>query len=625
MTIQPRAALFLVTIVWGLSPAIVVSFRNAFSPSLAASLCVLIAAVCATTVAFGFDRASLRDLRRIRYLSREFLPVIACSFTGFYLYPICYFHALQSAVPVQANIINYSWPAVALVLTPFFAGKRPSVEAYVAVALGLIGTVILVLPMGSFPPLFGGGGAVASSVAVMKLPAYLAAGLGAVSYGTYTALLSQLKVPMIGDPPASRVTIYLCVLLGGAVLHAMTNIGLLANGGWPDHLPAPGQLLSLLGYATVSLAFGYYLWFTAVWRQKIAVSTVTYYLTPAIGTSLLILFNGRAVEFQMLYGFLFVLIGIYFSRADKSIISPLMVASLATLLAWTAANLNLGGDKGRGADAPGFGLISLLTAIFSILASLTLGRVRDRYVGANKLMLEMEGLLQKIAVSVEADSLVGPEILRSAIFLVNVNAESSLGGGLDRDLDEAARKRFDALEAAIKSPAAPAGTREANAQRVAELAQHFTLWRHSKTDGLLPYEWAVIVGLIGALVFASYGVGGHGLDFEIGRAVFIGTAVLIGFGIRDYSAGCPGRLLDFVDLMQGIFRRFGVSPYVPEAVLDNAVLAARTQQRHHRVYTGADARARVVVGNRFALISTWFVVASALAVAGVVTFRRLTS
>ncbi len=189
---------------------------------------------------------------------------------GLFGYHFCLLLALRFAPALEANLVNYLWPVLIVLLSPVvLPGKRLRWGHVVGGLMGLLGTVVLVL----------GRGVV--QLDTRHLFGYALAALAAVMWSTYS-LLTRKVAPF----PTGAVGGF-CLLSGVLALlaHAVLEppIALTASD-W--------SLLLLLGLGPMGAAF--YLWDAALKAgDPRAIGTLAY-LTPLLSTALLATFgDGR--------------------------------------------------------------------------------------------------------------------------------------------------------------------------------------------------------------------------------------------------------------------------------------------------------------------------------------------
>jgi drug/metabolite transporter (DMT)-like permease len=209
---------------------------------------------------------SLFGLRRIRL--RELRPrVLLLGVYGLFAYHFCLFLALRLAPPVEANLINYLWPLLIVVLSPVVlpgAALRPRHLA--GALLGFGGAALLVT-----------GGAVGFSRDALL--GYALAFAAAVIWSTYSLLTRRL-----GDFPTSTISAF-CLVSGVLSLacHAAFE---------PRHALGAGELPWLLAIGLGPMGAAFYLWDRALKRGDPRRIGTLAYLTPLASTVLVALFGG---------------------------------------------------------------------------------------------------------------------------------------------------------------------------------------------------------------------------------------------------------------------------------------------------------------------------------------------
>ncbi|MCK6574359.1 DMT family transporter [Myxococcota bacterium] len=187
---------------------------------------------------------------------------------GLFVYHLCLFLALRWAPPVEANLLNYLWPLLIVLLSPFFIpGVRLGPRAVFAAALAFAGAVLLVT---------GGRWSFHGASA----PGYGLAIAAAVVWATYS-LASKRR----GGFPTSTISAF-CLVDGALALicHAMFEV---------PHAPSGKEwaLLAIAGLGPMGAAF--YLWDRAMSRGDPRTIGTLAYLTPLASTLLLALTAGR--------------------------------------------------------------------------------------------------------------------------------------------------------------------------------------------------------------------------------------------------------------------------------------------------------------------------------------------
>lgn len=220
---------------------------------------LLVGAALVLGSVFGLRRVRLRELRP---------GVLLLGIYGLFAYHFCLFVALRLAPPVEANLINYLWPLLIVVLSPvFLRGSALRPRHVVGALLGFGGAALLVT---------GGGALGFSSNAALGYALALAA---ALIWSTYSLLTKR-----IGDFPTSAISAF-CLASGllSLACHALFE---------PHHAVASAELpwLLLIGLGPMGAAF--YLWDRALKRGDPRRIGTLAYLTPLASTVLVALFGG---------------------------------------------------------------------------------------------------------------------------------------------------------------------------------------------------------------------------------------------------------------------------------------------------------------------------------------------
>lgn len=186
---------------------------------------------------------------------------------GLFGYHLLLFLALRRAPAVEANLINYLWPLLIVVLAPLFVpGLRLTLRHVLAAALGLAGAALVIT----------GGRWTLSSV---YWDGYLLAAGAALAWACYS--LGTRRVPPF---PTAAVGLF-CLLSGLLALgcHALLE---------PAYAPSASQwlLIALLALGPMGAAF--FLWDAALKRGDARAIGALAYLTP-LGSTLALVVSGQ--------------------------------------------------------------------------------------------------------------------------------------------------------------------------------------------------------------------------------------------------------------------------------------------------------------------------------------------
>jgi drug/metabolite transporter (DMT)-like permease len=197
-----------------------------------------------------------------RLTARGLRPgVLLLGVYGLFAYHLCLFLALRRAPAVEANLLNYLWPLLIVVLAPLFlrgVALRP--RHVVGAALGFAGAALLVT-----------GGRLGFDA--RNLPGHALAVAAALIWSTYSLLTKR-----VGSFPTSAVASF---CLASGLLSLALHLAL-----EPRYVPRPAELpwLVLSGLGPMGAAF--YLWDRAMKDGDARVIGTLAYLTPLLSTLL---------------------------------------------------------------------------------------------------------------------------------------------------------------------------------------------------------------------------------------------------------------------------------------------------------------------------------------------------
>lgn len=194
---------------------------------------------------------------------------------GLFGYHALYFAALALAPAVEANLLNYLWPLLIVLLSAPIRGLRLGPARLSGVALGFAGCAVLVGPGASFPP--------------EALPGFLAALGCAVVWSVYSVTSGT---PRIARVPTEAVAGF---CLATAVLAALAHLAF-----EPTVIPDARQWMAalLLGLGPVGAAF--FLWDVGMKRGDPRLLGTLAYAVPVVSTLLLILAGEGVLSLRVL-------------------------------------------------------------------------------------------------------------------------------------------------------------------------------------------------------------------------------------------------------------------------------------------------------------------------------------
>ena len=195
---------------------------------------------------------------------------------GLFGYHFMLFLALQTAPAVEANLVNYLWPLLIVLLSPLFTKSLSLNFRYVLAAIsGFAGAVLAITS--------GGSGFGFSSIEL----GYFFALAAAVIWATYS--LATTKVPRFPTPAIGLFALVSGVLAIGA--HFLFEpAASISTGDW--------LLLLVLGVGPLGGAF--YLWDAALKIGDPRRIGLLAFLTPLLSTALLVVVSGNSLSWQLL-------------------------------------------------------------------------------------------------------------------------------------------------------------------------------------------------------------------------------------------------------------------------------------------------------------------------------------
>ncbi|MDP2000801.1 MAG: DMT family transporter [Rhodoferax sp.] len=207
------------------------------------------------------------------------LSTLALGVYGLFGFHFLLFLALRHAPPVQANLVNYLWPLLMVVLAPVvLPGMRLSAMHVAAALLGFAGAAVVILG--------GSGPAEATPGATDWAWGYVPALGSALIWSTYSLL-------------TRRVAAFPTAAIGGFAL--VSGVLSLLCHVWLEpavELSArDGLLIAIMGLGPMGAAF--FLWDKALKIGDARLIGILSYLTPLLSTALLIAVSGRALTWNV--------------------------------------------------------------------------------------------------------------------------------------------------------------------------------------------------------------------------------------------------------------------------------------------------------------------------------------
>ena len=242
-------------ILWGSLAAIAVALNN-IPPLLMTGLGLIIGSIISLPVA-GFK------IRRILPSSKMLLVGVY----GLFGYHAALFAGLQNAPSVQANLVNYLWPVLIVLLAPLIVvGSKIGLSHVIASILGFSGAALAILS----------GAELVSGFAV----GYLFAFIAALIFSSYSLLIKRFS-----HSPTAAVGGY--SLVGG-----LLAVGAHFVFEQPVEI-SQGQWIWLVLLGLGPLGGSFYLWDYAMKHGSAQRVGTIAFLTPVLSTTILLVVSGQ--------------------------------------------------------------------------------------------------------------------------------------------------------------------------------------------------------------------------------------------------------------------------------------------------------------------------------------------
>lgn len=242
-------------ILWGSLAAIAVALNN-IPPLLMTGLGLIIGSIISLPVA-GFK------IRRILPSSKMLLVGVY----GLFGYHAALFAGLQNAPSVQANLVNYLWPVLIVLLAPLIVvGSKIGLSHVIASILGFSGAALAILS----------GAELVSGFAV----GYLFAFIAALIFSSYSLLIKRFS-----HSPTAAVGGY--SLVGG-----LLAVGAHFVFEQPIEI-SQGQWIWLVLLGLGPLGGSFYLWDYAMKHGSAQRVGTIAFLTPVLSTTILLVVSGQ--------------------------------------------------------------------------------------------------------------------------------------------------------------------------------------------------------------------------------------------------------------------------------------------------------------------------------------------
>jgi len=209
------------------------------------------------------------------------LKLLLVGVTGIFGYHCLLFLALRNAPPVSANLLNYLWPILILLLSPkIFPDISLKKRHYIGGITAFSGAVLVI-----YQP--------SEVISLMYVTGYLYAVFAALIWALYSLLSKKITT-------FSSAMVGLFCLISGAlslIVHFMLELT-------PELTSVDIKKILMLGIGPMGIAF--YCWDSAVKKGDPRIIAVLSYFTPLLSTLFLTLSTQQTVSSQLLYALVFI-------------------------------------------------------------------------------------------------------------------------------------------------------------------------------------------------------------------------------------------------------------------------------------------------------------------------------
>ncbi len=200
-------------------------------------------------------------------------------------YHALYFLALRLAPPAQANLINYLWPLLIVLLSALSGAERLRAAHLAGAAMGLSGTALLILSRDA-----GGSGT--------NPPLGWLAALGcALIWSTYSVFNRRFREV----PSEAMVGVCGLVAVLGLIVHGLLDAETVR--------PRPAQWLAILGLGLGPVGLAFLAWDYGTKHGRLGLLGALSYAAPVLSTMLLVVFGYAPATWSLLVACLLVVGG----------------------------------------------------------------------------------------------------------------------------------------------------------------------------------------------------------------------------------------------------------------------------------------------------------------------------
>lgn len=191
---------------------------------------------------------------------------------GYFAYHFFLFYSFRFAPAVEANLINYLWPMIMVLISPiFFPGTKLKFYHFIGAGLAAAGCAVLVWSKGA-------------DLKLENMKGYILAFCAALSWPLYSIVKKRMTATSVFSVGGFCLGAGVLCLITHAVIEPRVVLQ------WHD-----AWIILLMGVGPFGIAF--YAWDMALARGDTRVIGALSYLTPVLSTLGLVLFAGQSLNF----------------------------------------------------------------------------------------------------------------------------------------------------------------------------------------------------------------------------------------------------------------------------------------------------------------------------------------
>lgn len=521
---------------------------------------------------------------------RRFWPIFLVASLLFPARDIFFLYALSHAPKLSVSVIDALWPIfLVLFANIFIKFDRRDIEPQRLALLGLAfaGAALLILTDGD-------------SVANLDLftlfssedaMPYLIALFGAMAAGGELVSLKYIRERAELEDTVYSSVFLLAIARAPTILYGLGFIlfceePLELSGG-----AAPYVAFLILGWVVANIAFTYAVLVTQMKgpgasRVSMANLGSIAYLSPVINVLVLaVVFQDEVVSEYLFFGLTIVVLANFLMNAGSRYADALTGAMV--IFMWTGLltffEAPLSGD-----DVSRMSLIAEVSgAVLAIVTSFTLLRMAAAQRAVDSSLSELAGSLEQLLFATRTHPGGGearPSAVSNAIDeLLKTVTLHSLRPGKAEAWIETIHDDLDRLEKTIFEAAMAAGADPAEMmRRLSDVSDKVDAWIMHRRESVSIGEYLVSVFLASLTVIVLFYLRPVGFYADLATAVFAGSLGYLILYIRDVMNNKWRRSFHRILVVERIFKRVRLAPYLPSEILHSTDMPTPKMTRRYR-------------------------------------------